>query len=115
LEQLPGFLDAKRRLFQRYQAAFAGIEGAGIVPEPEGCQSNYWLQTLLLAPAKADQQEAILAASNDTGLMTRPAWTLMNRLRPYRDCPAMDLTCAVSLATRLINVPSSTNLVDLRA
>lgn len=114
LEQLPGFLDAKRRLFQRYQTAFAGIEGAGIVPEPEGCQSNYWLQTLLLTPDKADQQEAILAASNDTGLMTRPAWTLMNRLRPYRDCPAMDLTCAVSLATRLINVPSSTNLVDHR-
>jgi len=115
LEQLPGFLDAKRRLFQRYQAAFAGIEGAGIVPEPEGCQSNYWLQTLLLAPAKADQQEAILAASNDTGLMTRPAWTLMNRLLPYRDCPAMDLTCAASLATRLINVPSSAHLADVRA
>ncbi|MBU1665222.1 MAG: LegC family aminotransferase [Gammaproteobacteria bacterium] len=110
LEQLPGFLEAKRRLFQRYQAAFAGIEGAGIVAEPEGCQSNYWLQTLLLAPAKADQQEAILAASNDTGLMTRPAWTLMNRLLPYQDCPVMDLACAASLATRLINVPSSAHL-----
>ncbi|MBL8441108.1 MAG: DegT/DnrJ/EryC1/StrS family aminotransferase, partial [Betaproteobacteria bacterium] len=113
LEQLPGFLDAKRRLFQRYQAAFAGIEGADIVPEPEGCQSNYWLQTLLLAPAKACQHEAILAASNDSGLMTRPAWTLMNRLRSYRECPAMDLAGAESLAVRLINMPSSATLVGL--
>lgn len=115
LEQLPGFLEAKRRLFQRYQDAFAEIQGASIVMEPEGCHSNYWLQTLLLAPEKADQQEAILAASNDAGLMTRPVWMLMNRLPPYRDCPAMDLAGVESLAARLINVPSSAHLADLRA
>ena len=115
LEQLPSFLEAKRRLFRRYQEAFNGIQGAGIVTEPEGCQSNYWLQTLLLAPEKADQQEAILAASNDAGLMTRPVWMLMNRLPPYGDCPAMDLAGAESLAGRLINVPSSAHLVGLNA
>jgi len=107
LEQLPGFIEAKRRLFRRYQTAFAGIQGVAIVQEPEGCQSNYWLQTLLLAHDKADQQEAILAASNDTGLMTRPAWTLINLLRPYRGNPSMYLNVAESLQSRIINIPSN--------
>ena len=111
LEQLPGFLEAKRRLFERYRAAFAEVPHARIVAEPEGCRSNYWLQTLLLDESVAEQRDAILAATNDTGLMTRPAWTLMHRLVPYRDCPRMELPVVESLERRLINLPSSSQLV----
>ena len=112
LEQLRGFLAAKRRLFHRYQVAFAGIHGAWIMSEPAGCHSNYWLQALLLAPDRADQQEAILQATNDAGLMTRPVWKLMNTLQPYRDCPSMAMDTAESLAARLINLPSSAHLAE---
>ena len=48
LEQLPAKLAAKRELFSRYHAAFAGIKGVTLFKEPQNCQSNYWLQTLLL-------------------------------------------------------------------
>ena len=111
LEQLPGFLAAKRRLFERYQAAFSVVPHSHIVAEPAGCHSNYWLQTLLLDKSAADQRDAILAATNDTGLMTRPTWTLMHRLAPYCACPRMDLPVAESLEQRLINLPSSAFLV----
>ena len=107
LEQLSGFLASKRHLFGRYQAAFAGMPHARIVAEPDGCRSNYWLQTLLLDEAVAVERDAILAATNDAGLMTRPAWTLMHRLAPYRECPRMELPVAESLQRRLINLPSS--------
>jgi perosamine synthetase len=110
LEQLPGFLKSKRRLFERYLAAFAGVPKCRIVAEPEGCESNYWLQTLLLDEQTADQRDAILAATNDAGLMTRPAWALMHRLGPYRDCPRMELPVAESLERRIINLPSSAHL-----
>jgi perosamine synthetase len=110
LEQLPGFLRAKRRLFERYAVAFADVEAAHLVAEPQGCRSNYWLQTLLLSPSAAPQRDAILAATNDAGLMTRPTWTLMHRLAPYRDCPRMPLPVAESLASRLINLPSSAHV-----
>ena len=65
LEQLPGFLAAKRRLFALYRDAFAGLSGGRIFAEPEGCRGNYWLQVLLLDQADADQRDAILAATND--------------------------------------------------
>jgi perosamine synthetase len=107
LEQLPDFLMAKRRLFERYAAAFAHTPDVRLLAEPGGCRSNYWLQTLLLDPAAAAQRDVILAATNDAGLMTRPIWTLMHRLPPYRGCPRMPLPVAESLETRLINLPSS--------
>ena len=110
LEQLLGFLAAKRRIFDRYCAAFAGIAGVRMVAEPAGCRSNYWLQTILLDEKMRSEQSNILAATNAAGIMTRPVWALMHTLTPYSDCPRMDLTAAESLQQRLINLPSSAHL-----
>lgn len=110
LEQLPGFLAAKRRLFDLYREAFAGMSGLRIVAEPAGCRGNYWLQALLLDDSEAGQRDATLAALNDAGLMSRPVWTLMHHLAIYADCPRMPLPVAESVARRLINIPSSPSL-----
>jgi perosamine synthetase len=115
LEQLPDKLAAKRVLFSRYQTAFAQVKGVKLVAEPEQCQSNYWLQTLLLEADNVDQRDAVLKATNDAGFMTRPAWILMNELTPFKTCPRMDLTVAQSLSKRLINIPSSSGLVSAPA
>lgn len=115
LEQLAGFVDDKRRLFERYRAAFARIPAVRLVAEPEGARSNYWLQALLLDESVAGQRDWVLAATNEAGLMTRPVWTLMHRLDPYREFPRMELSGAESLARRLINIPSSSQLGSARA
>jgi aminotransferase in exopolysaccharide biosynthesis len=113
LEQLPAMLAAKRELFQRYEAAFRRVTGAKLMVEPEQCQSNYWLQALLLDAEKADQRDSILKATNYAGFMTRPAWVLMHALTQFKDCPRMDLASAQLLSQRLINVPSSSGLVPI--
>lgn len=110
LEQLPDFLQAKRSLFEQYQAAFAKVSGVRLVSEPAGCSSNYWLQTLLLAEYTANQRDAVLAVTNDAGLMTRPVWALMNRLPMYANAPRAPLPVAESLEQRVINIPSSSGL-----
>lgn len=107
LEQLPQFLAAQRQLFKRYQHAFNDLPHMRIMSEPAGCQSNYWLQTLLLDESVESSRDAILKATNDAGLMTRPTWALMHRLAPYRECPRMNLSVAESLEKRIINLPSS--------
>lgn len=111
LEQLPGFLEAKRSLFELYQAAFAAVPQTRVVVEPEGSRSNYWLQTLILDERVANQRDAILSATNDAGFMTRPTWTLMHTLTPYAECPRMPLPVAEALERRLINLPSSSQLL----
>lgn len=115
LEQLPGFLRDKRRLFEQYQTAFANVRGVRLAAEPAGCSSNYWLQTILLDEANANQRDAVLAATNDAGLMTRPIWALMNSLPMYASAPKAPLPVAESLERRVINIPSSSGLVSASA
>jgi perosamine synthetase len=110
LEQLPGFVDVKRKLYERYRAALDGIPHMRLFAEPEGCQSNYWLQTLLLDESAAGLRDELLQATNDAGLMTRPVWQLMNRLPAYQSCPSMPLSVSESLEKRIINLPSSVTL-----
>jgi len=111
LEQLPEFLKAKRCLFERYRTAFGEMSHMRIISEPEGCRSNYWLQTLLLDESVCAERDSVLAAANDAGLMTRPAWSLLHRLAPYIACPKMELPVAESLDRRIINLPSSASLI----
>ena len=113
LEQLPAMLAAKRELFQRYQAAFATVSGIRLMEEPAQCLSNYWLQTLVLDTKYADQRDILLQVTNNAGIMTRPAWILMHKLTPFRECPRMDLAGAQSLVQRLINIPSSSSLLQV--
>ena len=111
LERLPDLLSAKRRLFERYREGFIHIPNIQILSEPEGCCSNYWLQALLLDEKVLSQRDDILTATNDVGLMTRPLWTLIHKLVPYKTCPKMDLVVAESLERRVINLPSSSHLL----
>jgi perosamine synthetase len=111
LEQLPGFVVSKRRLFERYQETFKEVDGVRLMEEPSSCESNYWFQTLILKDSVAGQLDEILRATNDAGLMTRPAWQLMHNLEFYQDCPRAPLPVAEILAKRLINIPSSAGLV----
>ena len=106
LEQLPGFLEAKRALATRYMETFRGMPGARVFTEPPECRSNYWLNVLLLDPAHEAGRDAVLEATNAAGVTTRPAWTLMHRLPMFASAPRMDLCTAESIERRLINLPS---------
>jgi perosamine synthetase len=110
LEQLPQLLKSKRNLFSRFQSAFNKVDGARLMSEPIGCSSNYWLQTIILSAENSEHRDAILAATNNAGYMTRPTWVLMNELEQFSSMPSMDLSGAQSLSERVINIPSSAYL-----
>lgn len=110
LEQLEGFVARKRALAAKYKAAFHGLSGLRVVGEPDGCQSNYWLNVLLLDQTMAGLRDEILSATNDDGFMTRPAWDPMHQLPMFQACPRMDLSVTEDLYRRLVNLPSSPRL-----
>ncbi|UVL23043.1 LegC family aminotransferase [Pseudomonas donghuensis] len=104
LEQLETFLAAKRDLAMGYADELAGGD-LQFVFEPEGCRSNYWLNAV--ACQDLAQRDALLKATNERGVMTRPIWTLMNRLPAYQHCLKGDLSTAEWLEARIVNLPSS--------
>lgn len=110
MEKLPEFLEKKRRLAGKYAAAFQGVAGVRFFTEPAGARSNYWLNVLLLNDKNCAERDRVLEETNNQGIMTRPAWTLMHQLPMFKDCPRMDLSGAEGLEARLINIPSSPNL-----
>lgn len=110
LERLPDMLARKRVLAEKYRDAFAGVAGVQFVSEPAGTQSNYWLNTIALAPDQAAEQAAVLQALNDAGYMSRPIWRLMHLLPMYAACPRDDLPVSELMARTIVNLPSSPKL-----
>ncbi len=109
LEKLPKLLRLKRELAEKYQAIFTNIEGVTFFSEPNFSQSNYWLNTILVEDG-VEMRNKVLEKTNNHGIQTRPAWTLMHRLPMYKECPRMDLSNAERLAEMIVNLPSSSFL-----
>lgn len=108
LEHLEEFVLNKRETAEKYHAFFATIDDMDYFLEPENCRSNYWLNTILLKDRQAQQD--FLQYTNDHGIMTRPAWQLMNRLEMFKGCETDGLKHTQWLEERIVNIPSSVNL-----
>lgn len=110
LEKLPRFLTWKRALAEAYQEAFSGCDGAEFLQAPAGTESNYWLNSVLLAPEMTPARGDLLDLLSKAGLQCRPVWTLMNELPMYSACPSADLSQSVQIQARLVSLPSSADL-----
>ena len=111
MEVLPKFLKQKRKLAKTYAKAFSQIDELYFFSEPDFAVSNYWLNSLLLDPRQAGLKDEILRVINESGYMSRPAWTPMHQLPMYKNCPRMNVSVSDDIYRRLINIPSSPGLV----
>jgi perosamine synthetase len=111
LEQLPNWIVEKRALASKYAEAFEGISGLEFVKEPEDSESNYWLNAIVLDAVAVENRNAILEVLNSANYMSRPAWMLLHKLKPYAESPCMaDTAIAERIGNALINLPSSPKL-----
>jgi aminotransferase in exopolysaccharide biosynthesis len=104
LEQLPTFIESKRALANRYIEFFKRSDIQPII-EPKDCRSNYWLNGVVCQ--NSTQRDALLKATNEAGVMTRPIWKLMTRLSFYAHTLRGPLDNAEWLESRVVNLPSS--------
>ena len=104
LEQVKVFLENKRVLAKIYEDFFTSIN-VMFIKEPNNATSNYWLNAILLD--NLEQRDIFLEYTNANGVMTRPIWTLMNRLEMFKTCQCGDISNAVYLEERIVNIPSS--------
>jgi len=107
MEKLDLFLENKRLLTSEY-GSFFDAASITMVREPMNARSNYWLQTLILNDK--EEQESFLTYTNDHGVMTRPIWRLMNKLEMFKGSQCDDLSNALWLEERVVNIPSGVRL-----
>ena len=103
LEQLPRFIQAKRELAMVYKA-FLANSAWQFVNEPEGCQSNFWLNAVLCENRL--QRDALLNHLHNHGILSRPSWTPMHMLPMYAACMRGALPQTQRLFDTLVNLPS---------
>lgn len=104
LEQLDGFLLAKKKLARAYFDFFEKTD-FHFVSEPANSLSNYWLNTIILKDRRS--RDIFLDETNKQGIMTRPIWTLMNKLSMFKNVQCGDLSNSEWLEDRAVNIPSS--------
>ena len=104
METLHNFIKAKRILAQKYKDSISS-NNITFFEEPTQCESNYWLNCLLFK--NKDERNTFLELSNDNKVMTRPCWTLMNKLPMFKDAYSADLTNSEYISNCLVNIPSS--------
>jgi len=104
MEQLPGFIENKRELANKYNKFFENTN-IEFFTEPENAKSNYWLNVIILKNRK--ERDNFLKYTNENKIMTRPIWELMNRLKMFKDCQTDSLENAEWLVDRVVNIPSS--------
>lgn len=107
LENLDNFIKKKRQLAKNYEIFFKSINYT-FFSEPKDSKSNYWLNSIILKDKK--QRDKFLEDTNSKGVMTRPIWTLMNKLPMFKDAECDELKNSEWLGQRVVNIPSSTTL-----
>ena len=104
LENLDNFISSKRKLANVYESFFNSADYI-FVKELMDSKSNYWLNAIILKDKQ--KRDEFLDETNSSGIMTRPIWTLMNKLPMFEHAQCGDLTNSEWLEDRVVNIPSS--------
>lgn len=78
LEQLPGFISAKKKMDAYYRSNLDGVGDITFQKVTEGVDPNCWLFTF-----RTKRMRELLTFLNANGIQSRPFWTPMNQLPMY--------------------------------
>jgi perosamine synthetase len=105
MESLPEFLKSKQKLAKMYSNFFKENSSIDFIEPIANGTSNFWLNAIKLESIEA--RNTFLKITNESGVMTRPIWKLMNTLPMYASAQCGNLDNASLLENRIVNLPSS--------
>lgn len=107
LEQLAGFLERRRTLFEGYRARLADLAGLRLNREAPGMRNSYWMVCAEIEGAGVRERDTICHALRVRGVDTRPYFRPMSAM-PY--LPDADTPVARQMAARGFNLPTYIDL-----
>lgn len=110
LEQLPEFLEAKRRIASRYAEALADLPLV-LPPRAPWADPTWWLYSVLLSPS-AGESEQVVERMAQHGVQTRPLWMPLHRQPPFASAPRVGGVIAELIWQRGLSLPCSVGLTD---
>lgn len=111
LEQLHYFIERKRRIAARYDAAFCHLEG---IVRPEvvpGGVSSHWMYSVLIDPLRfGHDRRWLMQFLEARGIQSRPLWAPIHSQQIYQGCPRVGGEVAERLFARGLSLPCSVGL-----
>lgn len=123
MENIYKIMENKRTTAEKYKEFFTSIQSFNLhaevlaqpdnssiqfISEPANSYANYWLNCVQLK--NREQRDAFLGITNNDGVITRPIWRLMHKLKMYKSCQMGNLENSQFLEDRIINIPSSVRI-----
>ncbi len=113
LEQLPGFLEIKKKNYKLYLEALKDFDGLQLAPAPAYADNNHWLYALQIDTDKyGKNKDELLEILIKKNIQVRPLWYLNHLQKPYQDCQSYRIEKAPELFASTINIPSSVSLTE---
>lgn len=100
LEQLEGFIETKKKNYNLYRE-----NGLELLAFNSKLRPNYWFYSLL-----TEKRDELIKFLGENKIQTRPIWTLIHTLNPYKNCQSYKIEKAIEYQKRIVNIPCSTNL-----
>jgi dTDP-4-amino-4,6-dideoxygalactose transaminase len=106
-------VNAKRRVFEKYQVALKDVAGLEFMPEAPYGQSNRWLTVVLISPDQfGADREAVRLALEKENIEARPVWKPMHLQPVFEGRRCVGGSVAEDLFRRGLCLPSGTAMSD---
>jgi perosamine synthetase len=113
MEQLPGFIETKRKRYLEYKERIGRIPGLCLLGVPPYCESNYWFYSLVIdEKVYGIGRDALLQRFEAARIQARPIWKLNHTQKPYRQNQAYQIEKAPVYFDSILNIPCSVGLTD---
>ena len=111
LEQLDGYVAAKRRIADTYTEALKDALGITPMREVPWAFSTFWLYTILVdCSSFGVGSRDLLRGLRDAHIQSRPFWHPLHTLKPFETCTAYRVEGADRLYRDGLSLPSSVGL-----
>jgi dTDP-4-amino-4,6-dideoxygalactose transaminase len=112
LERLEEFVDRKRAIAARYDAALSPL-GIQTPPRVPGLDATYWLYSALVpADLGLEGRDLLLKHLNTHNIGARALWRPLHQQPPYKDARRLGGAVAIDLFERGLSLPCSFELTD---
>jgi perosamine synthetase len=113
LEQLPGFLAAKRKNYLSYKEGIDTIQGLKLAQSPSYARNNHWMYALQVdGKVYGRDWGKLMEYLKEQGIQTRPIWHLNHLQVPYRDCQSYHIEKAFQMLQLTLCIPCSSDLKE---
>lgn len=111
LEQLPRFVETKRRNYLVYKEAINAIEGLILAEVPPYANANCWMYAVQVdKKLYGAGPEDVMKRLEKERIQTRPVWKLNHLQKPFELCETYKIERAFELHACSLNIPCSVNL-----